>query len=103
MQTRVNLRILSPNVPLMNNSPSEQNHLDNNLGGEKGWELQCVSKFSRGKNPFLSLQNNKVFGSTVMWRIALESDNLLLFWKHTFKSGLRETLAAAAFLIKSVP
>lgn len=89
MQTRDNLRILFPNVPSMNNGSNEQNHLDDNLGGEQGWELQCISKGSEGKNPFLSLQNNEVFGSTIMCRMALESDNLLLFWKRKFKSGLR--------------
>lgn len=38
-----------------------------------------------------------------MWRMASESENSLLFWKHTLKSGLRESLTAAAFLIKSAP
>lgn len=36
-----------------------------------------------------------------MGRMALESDNLLLFWKHPFKSSLEELPAEVAFLSHS--
>lgn len=97
MQTHVNPRIVLPNVLLMNNGPKEQNHPDNGMGGEEGWELQCVSKLSEGENPFLSLQNNKVFGSTVIWRTAFKSDNLLLFGS-TFPVWPRRIPGQSTFL-----
>lgn len=36
-----------------------------------------------------------------MERMALESDNLLLFWKHTFQSSLEESPAEIPFLSQS--